>query len=105
MRSIGILSCLGALLASGCSGYSFGPAGLFSPPINPEVQGVGPLGIRRMTRTEYISSVRELLGKDVPEALTSLPEDPGLPFHNDYRSQIASAGLVEAAQQLAELVT
>jgi hypothetical protein len=114
--SIGrIISFATALLVAGCTGYSFGPSRDTAAParapevpaavVNPEVLGVGPVGIRRLTRTEYIASVRDLLGKDVPEAYTFLPDDPGLPFHNDYRSQVASAGLIEALQQLAELMS
>jgi hypothetical protein len=57
-----------------------------------------------LSRPEYLTTVRDLLGKDISEALTSLPDDSGL-FHNDYRSQTASPGYTEALQQLAELVT
>jgi hypothetical protein len=113
MRGLRLVCWLGLL--SGCTGYSFGPgrdADGIEVGIDPsvevdvaELQGVGPLGIRRLTRTEYIATIRELLGKDIPEAFTSLPDDPGLPFRNDYRGQTASAGLIEALQQLAELMT
>lgn len=69
---------------------------------NPHVQGVGPSGARRLTRVEYDNTVRDLLGDETRPGFSRLPEDVADPFDNDYRTQEASAALVEAAEALAE---
>jgi hypothetical protein len=106
MRIVATFALLLATL-TGCIG-DIGPAGDAADDhddIDPNVQGVGKLGIRRLTRTEYMRSVYDLLGQELPEAFTYLPDDAGAPFDNAYESQKASAALVEAVQQLAELAT
>jgi hypothetical protein len=58
--------------------------------------------MRRLSRGEYLHSVYDLLGIEVNEAGTALPDDSGA-FGNDYLPQLASQALIDAAQQLSEL--
>lgn len=63
--------------------------------------GVGPMGIRRLTVAEYDNTVLDLVGDDSRPAAAYLPEDKKLPFDNDFRIQSASRVLVEGAETLA----
>ncbi len=61
--------------AAGSDGDA-GGTGDPSAPVDPEVlERVAPSGMRRLTAFEYASTVRDLLGVDVPANLL-LPEDP-----------------------------
>lgn len=74
----------------------------FDPTAPFAYEGVGPSGMRRLSRSEYVHSVYDLLGIELNEAGTALPDDSGA-FGNDYLPQLASETLIESAQQLAEL--
>ncbi|MEM6993993.1 MAG: DUF1592 domain-containing protein [Myxococcota bacterium] len=64
-------------------------------------EGIGRMGIRRLTVAEYDSTIADLLGDDSRPAAMFLPEDKKLPFDNDYSTQVASRVLVEGAETLA----
>lgn len=61
----------------------------------------GVSGARRLTRTEYDATLRDLLGDATNSGFALLPADSNDPFDNDYKTQIASAMLVEAVERLA----
>jgi hypothetical protein len=85
--------CLAGALAFGCDGTIDGPGA--------DVEGVGKSGLRRLTQQEYDNTLFDLLG-DEQRLGRGLPRDSFNPFDNDYRSQAASAVLVEALETLAE---
>lgn len=58
-------------------------------------------GARRLTRTEYDDTLRDLLDDDSRGGFTLLPEDVSDPFDNDYHTQKVSPTLIEAAETLA----
>jgi hypothetical protein len=64
-------------------------------------EGVGVMGVRRLTVYEYDNALRDLLGDDARPGATLLPEDARTPFDNAFASQSASRVLVEAAETLA----
>lgn len=66
------------------------------------VDGVGLAGVRRLTRYEFDNTLRDLLFDDTRPAAQLLPEDPRVPFDNDYTMQLASQPLVESIEILAE---
>jgi hypothetical protein len=70
-------------------------------PIVPE-DGVGKMGLRRLTVAEYDNTVAAILGDDTRPGAALLPEDARSPFDNDYTTQEASRVLVEAAETLAK---
>ncbi len=61
-------------------------------------------GARRLTRYEYLNTVRDLLGVDISDHIGLLPEDFSQPFDNDYLDQEASDQLIAAAEILAAKV-
>ena len=67
-----------------------------------EFTGVGPNGMRRLTRVEYDNTVRDLLGDTTRSGFAKLPEDVTDPFDNDYKTQQVSGALIEAAETLAQ---
>jgi hypothetical protein len=90
----------GLLLAFyGCTGD------IGAPPTTPEVpQGAESAvisGARRLTRTEYDDTLRDLLQDDSRAGFALLPEDVSDPFDNDYHTQKVSPSLIEAAETLA----
>jgi hypothetical protein len=64
--------------------------------------GVGPNGMRRLTRVEYDNTVRDLLGDNSRSGFAKLPEDATDPFDNDYKTQQVSGALIESAETLAQ---
>jgi len=63
-------------------------------------------GARRLTPTEYVDTLQDLLGVDAAVAHTLLPTPDYLPFDNDYTVQTESAALVVGFEALArQLVT
>lgn len=86
-----------------------------SPPkIPPATGGMGaaaaaivpPVGAaRRLSRTEYVRTVRDLIAPMVPVSETRLPIDIYDPFDNFYRTQRPSQALVDATEALAEEIT
>lgn len=63
--------------------------------------GVGPMGLRRLTRVEYDNTVADLVGDDTRPGTALLPEDKKKPFDNRFEEQQASRVLIEAAETLA----
>lgn len=62
---------------------------------------VGRVGLRRLTRREYDDTLRDLLGDTSRPASQVLPEDPLTPFDNEYGPQEASQPLIEGLELLA----
>ncbi len=58
-------------------------------------------GARRLTRTEYDDTVRDLLGDATNSGFATLPEDVNDPFDNNYMTQLVSPALINAAETLA----
>ncbi len=87
-----------AVLA-GCTGTIHGPSA--SKPVAPESDQVAVAGLRRLSRAEVDATVRDLLGDERFRGRRLLPPDATDPFDNDYRQQLASGALVEAAEALA----
>ncbi len=67
----------------------------------PSEDGVGFMGMRRLSRFEYDLTVRDLLGDDTRPASQRLPEDVVDPFDNDYTTQLVSSVLIEGLESLA----
>ncbi len=92
-----------AVIAAGCTGS----ADLQLPELSPEPielpsnASPGVSGIRRLTRVEYDATLGDLLGEPTSAGSTLLPADSTDPFDNDYRTQQASAMLIDAAEKLA----
>ena len=63
--------------------------------------GVGIMGMRRLTRVEYDNTILDILGDDTRPGIALLPEDKKTPFDNDFAGQSASRVLIEAAETLA----
>ena len=62
---------------------------------------VGVSGVRRLSRTEYDDTLRDLLGDATSSGFAMLPPDTHDPFDNDYRTQLTSPTLIEALETLA----
>lgn len=62
---------------------------------------VGVSGARRLSRTEYDATLRDLLGDSTSSGFATLPPDSLTPFDNDYRTQLTSPALIEALESLA----
>jgi hypothetical protein len=62
---------------------------------------VGVSGARRLSRTEYDDTLRDLLGDATSSGFALLPPDTHDPFDNDYRTQLTSQALIEALETLA----
>ncbi len=58
-------------------------------------------GARRLTRTEYDDTLRDLLGDATSSGFATLPEDVNDPFDNNYATQLVSPALIDAAETLA----
>jgi hypothetical protein len=58
-------------------------------------------GTRRLSRTEYDNTVRDLLGDNTHSGFALLPEDVNDPFDNNYTTQLVSPALIEASETLA----
>ncbi len=93
----------GADGADASGGTSEGGTG---PQVDPaEAEVVVASGARRLTAREYSQTVRDLVLDETFEASSLLPADELSPFDNDYRTQVASQGLVEGAELLAEKIS
>lgn len=57
-------------------------------------------GLRRLTVDEYDATLRDLIGDDTRPSRLLLPDDPRIPFDNDYTQQVASKALVEGLELL-----
>lgn len=66
-----------------------------------ELEAIGHVGLRRLTRYEYDNTLRDLLGDDTRPGSQVLPEDSLTPFDNEYAQQEASQPLIEGLERLA----
>lgn len=66
-----------------------------------DLDAVGRIGLRRLTRHEYDNTLRDILGDDSRPGSQVLPEDPLTPFDNEYGPQEASQPLIEGLELLA----
>lgn len=83
---------------SSCTGdIGDGPGG----PTPEGAQAATFSGARRLTRTEYDDTIRDLLDDPSNAGFALLPEDVNDPFDNDYHTQKVSPALIEAAETLA----
>ena len=64
-----------------------------APGLAEDPYAIGPSGLRRLTRTEYDNTLRDLLGDETRSGFAQLPEDVNDPFDNDYTD---AAGLGRA---------
>lgn len=90
-----------ALLCTSCEGLLVAPTGAAASAAVPPGLNVSTTGVRRLTRTELDATLKDLFSNAPSTALALLPPDPTDPFDNNYRSQLASAALIEAFEQLA----
>jgi hypothetical protein len=67
----------------------------------PEAGGVGISGLRRLSRSEFDNTLRDLVGDETRPAQTRLPEDVIDPFDNQFANQLVSTVLIEGLEQLA----
>lgn len=65
------------------------------------VDGVGKMGMRRLTRKEYDATISDLLQETTNEGFKSLPEDVRDPFDNDFTTQSVSGALIDSVETLA----
>lgn len=101
------------VLVSGCTGLIGEPGaedGEVPPPttmVPPDIAplthpaGLGPIGVRRLTRAELRQTLLDLTGVDPGNDIEFLPADSTTPFDNDYTLQAPSAALVEALNAIA----
>jgi len=82
---------------SGGTGPGVGGSGP-SPGVAEDPYAIGPSGLRRLTRTEYDSALRDLLGDASRPGFAKLPEDVNDPFDNNYKDQLASGALIESLE-------
>jgi len=86
----GLASCTGDIGGDG-------PLG----PVPPGAEEATFSGARRLTRTEYDLTLRDLLDDTSNSGFALLPEDVNDPFDNDYHTQKVSPALIESAETLA----
>jgi hypothetical protein len=118
--------CAGLLLAAGCKGDGTSPADGGStgdgaddvaatdddsggdttggPDAPPSLDGVGPSGMRRLTRYEFDNVVRDILGDDSRPSQALLPEEERAPFDNEYDRQQVTQPLVAGIEILSRTV-
>ncbi|NUO52847.1 MAG: DUF1592 domain-containing protein [Polyangiaceae bacterium] len=101
---------MGAVLFAGslpaCTGLIGDGEGSESTPSDaPATDGpqasYAPIEVRRLSRHELGATLTELLGIDVSTELDALSPDTQTPFDNDYRTQSASASLIEGMNLVA----
>jgi hypothetical protein len=86
----------------GCVGEIGEPSGPAEPlPPPPGAELAVPSGARRLSRTEYDATLRDLLQDKSSSGFAKLPEDVHDPFDNDYHAQKVSPALIEALETLA----
>ena len=114
MRSTPWVLLLLATLLGGCDGIISDPAGTAGSgpggsgdraaplPDGLAMEDVPPTAMRRLSRAELDSTLRDLLGDETRPASQALPEDTQDPFDNDYTTQLPSAVLVEGMEAIAQ---
>jgi hypothetical protein len=92
-----------ALALGGCGGSSNLTADRLpdGSPMATPTAAVDVSGARRLSRTEFDNTVRDLLGDITSSGFGMLPPDAYDPFDNDYRTQLPSPTLIEALEVLA----
>jgi hypothetical protein len=102
VRLIFATALLSAVFAASCVGnIGDGSEGETAPGvIDPDLVPAG--GLRRHTTAEYFNTVRDLLSNETLPVYELLPADPRTPFDNDFLEQVASQGLIDSADFLAE---
>ncbi len=98
LRRAGLAGAV-ALTMYGCTGDIGAPAG--TPEVPQGAESAVISGARRLTRTEYDDTIRDLLQDDARAGFTLLPEDVNDPFDNDYQTQKVSPALIEGTETLA----
>jgi hypothetical protein len=95
-----LAGCTGSILQPGSNAAEqLGGHGVVDPEI---IEVSFPISeVRRLTREEYANSVRDLVGVNPGIEIDFLPQDPRVPFDNDYVSQVPSKALIEGANGLA----
>src|ERR1700733_2151881 len=68
------------------------------PGLGARAQQAVASGARRLSRTEYDNTVRDLLGDTTNSGFAMLPEDVNDPFDNNYTTQLVSPALIDAAE-------
>lgn len=107
--SVGLALLSGCYAGSGSFGESDGSGGdageggdgEVDPPSEEELAATGVSGVRRLTASEWDTTITDLLGIELPPSSSVLPEDPLTPFDNDFQAQNPSKGLIEGAELLA----
>ncbi len=102
-RANGWLWWLGAGVLGGVAGLASCTGEIGEPPVSvPEGAHAAPIsGARRLTRTEYDHTLRDLLDDTSNSGFALLPEDVNDPFDNDYQTQKVSPALIDSAETLA----
>lgn len=105
-RTLLAAGLMGALSACFGEGVVTLPFPLSPEPEYPAAEGAtlerGASGISWLSREEYASTVRALLGVDIGSDIELLPADSFTPFDNDYTLQVPSRALVEGLKAVAE---
>lgn len=97
VSAIGLACTTGKIGQGDGSDPGKGPGGTTEAAID----GVGKMGMRRLTRKEYDATIGDLLFESTSSGFTALPEDVRDPFDNDFTTQNASGALIDAVETLA----
>ncbi|MGZ3477564.1 MAG: DUF1587 domain-containing protein, partial [Polyangiales bacterium] len=92
----------GIVAAAACTTGKIGDGGGDPGSAPVAIDGVGKMGMRRLTRKEYDATLADLLADDTQSGFKALPEDVRDPFDNDFTGQIASQALIDSVETLAE---
>lgn len=100
MALMGRCGLICAVVLAGCIG-TIGDGGQDgATSVDPEL--VPTRDLARLTTAEYFATVRDLLGDESLPVFEILPADARTPFDNEVLEQVASQGLIDAADYLAE---
>src|SRR5262245_1155508 len=99
--------CTVLVLSAACVGNigehgQGGPADGTIPTLGVDADTIAASGLRRLTASEYYNTLVDLLHDDQLPVFELAPTDARSPFDNDYSSQVASQGLIDAADFIAE---
>lgn len=75
------------------------------PPVPAGLSTLGPTAIPRITRTEYVASIKSLLNIDVGGDVSVLPPDSFTPFDNAADYQSPSSTLIQGLRAVAEIAS
>lgn len=100
VRSPWVMAAAGCVLALACTTGTIGDReGGDGTAV--AIDGVGKMGMRRLTRREYDATLLSLLNDGSNSGYSALPEDVRDPFDNDFTGQIASQALIDSVETLA----